>query len=137
MKKQISKILTHLLFLQALFFQVDLPELVLCFGEDGHIAIEKAIEKDCRHDNDKFNIAYKILLAFDQKHDACNDLNLDLHFSNANVKKNKNNVPQNNSNIYILAFSKHNNNYLNTKKKIQTTTNKQTINIIHNTILLI
>ena len=26
MKKQISKILTHLLFLQALFFQVDLPE---------------------------------------------------------------------------------------------------------------
>ncbi len=38
------------LLLQALFFQVALPNLVLCFGEDGHLAFEfQVAQESCLH----------------------------------------------------------------------------------------
>ena len=137
MKKQTSKILTHLLFIQALFFQVDLPELVLCFGDDGHIAIEATSAAECSYDNDGHNTTAGVFQVLNEKHDDCNDLKLDLHFSNADFNKNKTNLLKNKSTPYVPSFLNQNKYAQNAKQKIQTTTNKQTISTINNTILLI
>jgi hypothetical protein len=137
MKKQISKILTYLLFLQSLFFQVDLPELVLCFGDDGHVAIEVTSEADCVYDNDTPNTKASAFQVLNEKHDDCNDLKLDLHFSNADVNKNKTNLLKHIAYLHLPSFFSQNKQSQNANQKIQTTTNKQTINTIHNTILLI
>ena len=135
MKKYISKILTSLLFLQALFFQVDLPELVLCFGDDGHVAIEKKVETECDID-DFHDVSNQIFQILDPREDDCNDLTLDLHFSNADIQKNKNNIPLSNSKLYIPTFLNINHS-LNTNHIILSSNNKQLTNTLLTTVLLI
>lgn len=136
MKTQFPKLLTHLLFLQALFFQVDLPDLVLCFGGDGHIAIEVSEETDHNHDDNLSNSA-KYFQFKDQKPEDCNDLTLDLHFSNAHVNKSKNNVFLQKSTPVIISYPNQNSKSINTNNEIRTAANKQIVSTIHNTILLI
>jgi len=136
MKKQIFIILTHFLFLQALLFQVDLPDLVICFGEDGHIALELSKETEHSHDENLSDSA-KYFQFMDQKSEDCNDLRLDLHFSNANVNKSKNTVPLHKSTPVFYSYPNLSNKSINSNNEVQPATNKQTISTIHNTILLI
>jgi len=50
--KIINITLSFVLLLQAAFFQVALPNLVLCFGSDGHISFEWQFEKRlCSQEN--------------------------------------------------------------------------------------
>lgn len=56
-RKTLNIILSLSLTLQALVFHIALPNLVLCFGDDGHIAFElKGEMNQCAHDNTVSNI---------------------------------------------------------------------------------
>ncbi|MGD9900429.1 MAG: hypothetical protein AB7T22_14990, partial [Calditrichaceae bacterium] len=68
-----------LILVQTSLFQIALPELVICFGEDGHVAIERDDCQDCVHpQNDEEDAAItrpdNHLNEF-----GCTDLSLDLH----------------------------------------------------------
>jgi len=83
-------ILTLLLFAQTLLYQVSLPQLVLCIGEDGHVAIEGATEDEACliHPLSTKNLeATAPLFQFihDQA-DHCVDIFLDWHLSIAQYK---------------------------------------------------
>lgn len=87
MRKKTTTALLQLLLLQTAFFQVDLPEIVLCFGNDGHIAIEKTDADICGLESD-YCSNINAVETIKSVHGDCTDLILDWHFSNAdNVKK--------------------------------------------------
>jgi hypothetical protein len=136
MKKNISNILTCLLFLQTLLFQVDLPDLVLCFGDDGHIAIEKSKKTDCVREDGTYNLANNIYRAYDQNHSDCNDVTLDLHFSDADIQKTRSShfLTHMQQPTPLLLDQKSTTYTINLSQK---SFQKQTQNIISNTILII
>lgn len=137
MKKQISIILITLVFAQTLLFQVDLPELVLCFGDDGHVAIEQASDSAHEH-NEIQDISYMdVFQAFNSRHDDCTDIELDWHFSNADVTKVKNKIPLYNSTFLQFPFLQISENSFLNNNLVHTNYSKSTINSIRTTILLI
>lgn len=138
MKKQISKILIALVFAQTLLFQVDLPELVLCFGEDGHVAIEKASDNACEHDGDTALQNIVKIKTIKPLHDDCTDITLDWHFSNADIVKKTNNNIKNISSGFLSQALQHTSEYpvKNTSQQ-SANTNKHTITALQSTVLLI
>jgi len=134
--KSVKIILALFVLIQSFLFNVSLPELVLCFGEDGHVAIEKASNNSCDHDDEhltKLENEEKI----NERHEDCTDLNLDWHFSNADIKL-KNYIPHNNSSKYsvnpLLKFSDNTFRHLN---KSQFNPNLNNLNSIRTTVFLI
>lgn len=80
------------LFMQTLFFQVALPSLVLCFGEDGHIGFEwndtsTKCEFDAPVQQSNFNIEIKDYL--EKPETDCTDINLHFHVSFAEKSNNQ------------------------------------------------
>ncbi len=80
-KKLLNIILSFSLLLQALVFQVALPNLVLCFGDDGHIAFELLGESSqCDHNDSAHNI-----IPFQSENEitgilVADCIDIDLHF---------------------------------------------------------
>lgn len=138
MTKKLSIILIKLLFAQALLFQVDLPQLVLCFGDDGHIAIEKTNGSMSEHEGLHFTKAAAVLQTINEAHADCTDIKLDWHFSNAKIVKLKNKTFRDNTSLYV-PFSplQHANLFLTRAYTIRPNLNVQTAQVIHTTILLI
>ncbi len=91
-KKILPVVLTLAVFLQVSLSQVALPNLVLCFGENGHFAFEfQEKQEACEHSS----LVNLPLLGMDTVHKRthdmeCSDINLHIHPSyayNAFVKK--------------------------------------------------
>ncbi|MGD9489507.1 MAG: hypothetical protein AB7W47_15925 [Calditrichaceae bacterium] len=77
-KKILQTWLSVLILIQTSLLQIALPELVICFGEDGHVAIERDDRPDCGH---PLNATEEVALTGkydDQHHFGCTDLSLDL-----------------------------------------------------------
>ncbi len=129
--------MTFFILIQALFFQVDLPQLVLCFGDDGHIALENNDGVACGHPENMLAKAVKKLQSISEQHDACKDVILDWHFSNADLTKIKNNIPKVSS-YFVQFFPSINKvNALSFIQKIFLIEKNTTIESIHTTVLLI
>lgn len=85
--------LSFFLTLQAMVFQVALPDVVLCFGDDGHIAFElQGKTNQCDHDDVVSNfIPY---LSDEETNEIagidCTDIKLHFHTSFANKISKKN-----------------------------------------------
>ena len=135
----IKAILPFLVLFQSFLFKVSLPELVLCFGEDGHVALEGSVKDlDHKHKKDHLNELIKIQQTYNQKHNDCMDINLDWHFSDANILKVKNRIPNYISTLYfpptLLQISDIS---LIHTHKVQLNTKAPTITAIQTTVLLI
>jgi len=79
--------LSFLLILQAMVFQVALPNLVLCFGKDGRIAFELQNEDDhCIRANSVSNIVFGQagMLNHGVHDNGCTDVDLHFHPASAN-----------------------------------------------------
>ena len=137
MNKKFTKILVHLLFLQTLFFQVDLPELVLCFGEDGHVAIEKAIDNACEHDGDTALQNIVKIKTIKPLHDDCTDIKLDWHFANADIVKKTTKLLKNHSPGFVTVFFSQSLQHTNQSSYHISKTSKHTLSAIQTTVLLI
>ena len=135
MKKSLSKLLIYLLLCQALLFQIDFPELVLCFGDDGHISIEKKEVSSCDYDTDEHFSVSTPSVSVISGHNECKDLNLDLHFSRADNQKNKNHPVI--TNFHLPSFVPKITGSHNRIVQVQSKISKQNTEIITNTILLI
>jgi hypothetical protein len=129
--------MTFFVLVQALFFQVDLPQLVLCFGDDGHIALENSDGVICDHQENVLAKAVKKLQSISGRHDDCKDVVLDWHFSNADLTKIKNNIPKVSSYFTQFFPSVNKVNALSFIQKIFIIENNTTIESIHTTVLLI
>ncbi len=85
-----SYTLILLLLAQTLLYQVSLPRLVLCIGDDGHVAIEEAdTAVDCfMHPPEAGHSAYapNLVRAIHPATDPCVDIVLDWHLSMAQYK---------------------------------------------------
>ncbi len=83
--------LTFLLLAQTLLYQVSLPQLVLCIGDDGHVAIEEAMtDSVCFiHPPAARSPEYATALLQDIHPDTgpCVDIFLDWHLSMAQYKQ--------------------------------------------------
>ncbi len=83
-------LLSLLLLSQTLLYQVSLPQLVLCIGEDGHVAIEGATEEaTClAHPLSFSGVAPNATLyqAYHEQADDCVDIFLDWHMGIAQYK---------------------------------------------------
>ncbi len=81
------------IMLQAAFFQVAMPNLVLCIGEDGHVAFEWHSQNTSDHHKDS---ALPNLFIHSKTADSasdkanCKDINLHFHPSQAEKTQNKN-----------------------------------------------
>ena len=64
-----------------------MPNLVLCLGEDGHIAFEWQHERQCDHDNVQETILFGNLEEENSEAGEINCTDIDLHFhpSSANI----------------------------------------------------
>ncbi len=109
-----TKKLLHLIFgftilLQAAFFQIAMPNLVLCIGEDGHVAFEWRLQDSSSHHKD--NVLPDLFTHSKKAGSAaantnCSDINLHLHPSHAeHVQKKSNTSPVVNS-IHIFQIIK-------------------------------
>ena len=80
-KKTLHIILGLAVFLHALFFQMALPNLVLCFGEDGHLALEwHGGQEVCEHNAFVSTQIFNFDNFHVKTHDVeCSDLNLHFH----------------------------------------------------------
>jgi hypothetical protein len=100
LKNKIKIFLSFSLLLQAMVFPIALPNLVLCFGGDGHIAFEVQDETNhCAHnDSDNSNILlrteYEItgLASTD-----CTDINLHFYHFHADIVTKHNPILSNTS----------------------------------------
>lgn len=139
--KHLNITLIFALFMQTLFFQVALPSLVLCFGEDGHIAFEwNDTSTQCKFDapvqQSNFNVEIKDYL--EKPETDCTDINL--HFHNSLAEKSKNQKYPTNINKsflpdYISDLKKFNK---YTYPKLQSTIETNHIlDDIQNTVLII
>ncbi len=92
-KKLLHIVLGFTILLQAAFFQIAMPNLVLCIGEDGHIAFEWHSQKGADHHK---NRALPNLFAHSEKLKAstnsvnCTDINLHFHPSRAEKTQKQN-----------------------------------------------
>ncbi|HES59123.1 MAG: hypothetical protein JW956_03615 [Calditrichaceae bacterium] len=80
-KTSLKILLSLSLLLQTMVFQVSLPNLVLCFGEDGHIAFEwQDNTNHCAHNSSfSYNFLFETKSEITAKVGAgCTDINL--HF---------------------------------------------------------
>lgn len=98
--------LSFILILQAAFFQIALPNLILCFGSDGHITFEwQSEEKLCDHEN----LVDSAMFSNSEKEFTgtpeadCTDIDLHFHPSFANKTQKKNN-----SLFVTKTFGQHN-----------------------------
>jgi hypothetical protein len=137
MASSIKVLMTFFILTQALFFQVDLPQLVLCFGDDGHIALENSDGVACGHPENLLAKAVKKLQSISGRHDDCKDVILDWHFSNADLTKIKNSIPKVSSHFAQFFPSENKTNTISFIKKIFLIENNTTIDSIHTTVLLI
>lgn len=84
--------LIFVLFLQTIFFQVAIPNLILCFGKDGHIAFEWLPEDDdCTPGNPINHILFS---GHEQEYREipevdCTDINLHWHPASAEKRQNQ------------------------------------------------
>ena len=91
MKNKILKIFLSLLIIaQSMIFQVSAPQLVLCVGDEGHVAVE--VSENSHSDIDAHN--FKALFAENRtKHhlinDDCFDIPLDYHFGSSHISNKK------------------------------------------------
>ncbi|KAA3616767.1 MAG: hypothetical protein D8M58_17320 [Calditrichaeota bacterium] len=130
-------VLAFFVLIQSLLFQVSLPELVLCFGDDGHIALESS-ERDADHKHDKNHFSDLVKLFNQNDSDDCTDINLDWHFSNADVIKKSNKNLNHNSFVFVPNALLHTSKpSIKSNINIISNTNKHTITSIQTTILLI
>jgi len=128
--KNSNKIL-HLIFsltilLQAALFQVATPNLVLCIGDDGHIAFEWPNDKEhCSHDIELdrliFSNSENKFAGINET--GCTDIDLHFHPSSANKAQKKNH-----SIFSAKTFGQHN---LWSMEKANKST---TINLQYNTL---
>lgn len=120
-----SIILSFILLLQAAFFQIALPNLVLCFGEDGHISFEWQTDKvECSNENliNKYlfnNIEDEYERTCEEK---CTDIDLHFHLSIAEKTQKKYH-----SLFSVKYFEQYN---LWTTEKLNNYTTKNIYNII-------
>ena len=137
MNKRIAKTLVYLLFLQTLLFQVDIPEVILCFGDDGHISLENTNFNNCEHDTNL--TLFPILKENNNKeiHNTCVDINLDLHFSNPNIQKNRSFITVDQSIFYLTLYTNPACQYSRFISKYNLTLHNQSTEKISNTVLLI
>lgn len=114
MNKIMNVILSLTLIIQAAVFQVALPNLILCIGDDGHIALEWQEEQEhCRHNNlvnkTVFNDTENIHSGSQEV--DCTDIGLHFHSSYA-YKTQKGNKSINIAKIYgqqqLLVVNKFN-----------------------------
>jgi hypothetical protein len=88
--KHLNIVIIFALLMQILFFQVAIPSLVLCFGEDGHIAFE------WKNDTGQYKLEEPIQLTdfnkdvIEKPETECTDINLYFYVSFAKKSKNKN-----------------------------------------------
>lgn len=78
-----------LLFAQTLVYQVSLPDLVLCVGDDGHIALEKGNDNgQCILHPSQIRVSHNefVVLKPHQDADHCVDFVLDWHLSSIQLK---------------------------------------------------
>ncbi len=89
MKLKISALI-FLLFAQAMAYQVSLPDIVLCVGDNGHIALEEGnSDNGCALHPSFNNISQDHHAVTDRQHldaDHCMDILLDWHLSSAQLK---------------------------------------------------
>ncbi len=92
-KKILHSLLGFTILLQAAFFQVAMPNLVLCIGDDGHVAFEwRSQNTSGRHKDSVIPNLFshgKIAQPVAGKID-CTDINLHFHPSQAEKTHNKN-----------------------------------------------
>lgn len=136
--KSAAKLLATLLFLQSLFFQVDLPQLVLCFGPDGHIALERTSNPANCHENDSVSETAALLTVPEFGHDQCDDVSLDWHFSRAakNVLK-KSYIAQINNAVLTYPYSNLSEVRLNVSATNLYKTNPRLETLLKSTVLII
>jgi hypothetical protein len=103
MIKVINYILSITLVIQAALFQIALPNLILCIGNTGHVALEwQEKQEHCRHDN----LVSKIIFdSIENIHSGsqevdCKDINLHFHSSFAS-KVQKENIIVNIEKTYV------------------------------------
>ena len=93
MKNKGLKILLSLLIIaQSMIFQVSSPQLVLCIGDEGHIAVEVSDDRHSDNENyyfealfDKSNSLHHLL------NNNCIDISLDYHFGSSHISNKKSN----------------------------------------------
>jgi len=92
-RKLIHTLLGFSILLQAAFFQIAMPNLVLCIAGDGHVAIEwRAQSESCQH---KDRTVPDIFVHNEKEHSTasgveCTDISLHFHPSHAEMIQNNN-----------------------------------------------
>lgn len=90
MKNKFLKILlSFMILIQSMIFQVSSPDFILCIGDEGHFAVEIStnehhsnVENHCS--NTFFN---KITSQHHFQNNDCIDISLDYHFDNSHIKR--------------------------------------------------
>lgn len=133
--------LSFVLLLQAIFFQIAMPNLILCFGDDGHIAFEwQTDDDDCTPGNpvirmmfSKSGQEYRETPELD-----CTDINLHFHLSSAEKNQSKkHSLTQ--AKTYVspkVWISQHHNPFISNKHQYQSSSD-QIMEIVQSTVLLI
>ena len=93
MNKSLNIIISFSMLVQAAVFQVALPNLVLCFGDDGHVAFElQNGSSQCDH-----NISVSNIFSFHPENELteiagmdCTDIDLHFHLSYTDKIQKKN-----------------------------------------------
>lgn len=137
MNKKKSATFVLLLFFQSLVFQIDIPHVILCFGDDGHISLEKSNNIICEHNSnpDLSRIIYENKIK--ATHGDCTDINLDLHFSYPNIQKNKSSIITAQLISYLPFFTKPTIRYSDFTAKNNLALSSQSTEKISNTVLQI
>lgn len=80
-----NAMLSILVLMQSLVFQLSQPDTVLCIGDNGHITLEqKGTDKHCNHPSDPF--LFDQLAGNDFHEDDCMDISLEQHLESADKK---------------------------------------------------
>lgn len=89
--KGLKIFLSLLIVAQSMIFQISSPQLVLCIGGEGHIAVEVSDDRHSDNENhhfealfDKSNSLHHLL------NNNCIDIPLDYHFGNSHISNKKN-----------------------------------------------
>ena len=141
LKKLLNILIGYSILLQAALFQVALPNLVLCFGEDGHIEFEwQSEDSQCAADDllDSTIFSDSNKDIYKSNEDNCTDINLHFHHSIADKTKIK----------YYSDYSVnktvfYNSDFIEDSKSFSLNNNKNasiinpTIGVIKNTVLII
>ncbi len=100
-------ILSYLFFMQSMLFQVSLPDFVLCFGDNGHVAVEAADNKE--HCVNEFSSPEavnftKIVALPNIPLNVCSDVSLDTQWQHVIIKQSeKHQIPDLKTGLFIKS----------------------------------